>query len=152
MAALIFTNGADPEFNEFDGVLQNMASYYGHGEPDIMNGFDADDPKPIKGFEGLYLLVNNNDEVAKAYLYLMECLYSGEIDLKKNCTKLYRCLDILSGDLHYSSTQLNQFIVTSIGTFKHLGLPKDVVHLIVEMAVLGKMWDILQDFAERSID
>jgi hypothetical protein len=57
--------------------LQNMASYYGHGEPDIMNGFDADDPKPIKGFEGLYLLVNNNDEVAKAYLYLMECLYSG---------------------------------------------------------------------------
>lgn len=150
MAAIFFINGANPEFNHFDGVIQNMASMYGHGEPDIMNGFDTDDPKPVPGFEGLYLLVNSDDEVAKAYLYMMECLYSGKINIKESCTKLYQCLDTLSGDLQYSSAQLNQFLVTCLATFKHLGLSEEVVTFIVEVAVLDELWDILKEYAERS--
>ena len=150
MAVVFFLHGASPECNRFDGVVQNMASYYGHAEPDIIDGFDAADPRPIKGFDGLKLLIDSDDEVDKAYICIMEHFHSGTIDLKTECSRLYNCVDTLSRDLQYSSAELKSFILECLLAFHHLGLSKDIATVpIVERSVLDKMWDLLKSFAPR---
>jgi hypothetical protein len=78
-----------------------------------MKGFDKNDPKPIKGFKGLKLLISDTDEVGKAFIYIMEFLRSPRhINLRKNYKKLCSCLETLSEDLIFSPAELKSFIST----------------------------------------
>ena len=151
MATLFFVHGADPNHNAFDGVVHTEGSYLGFEDPDILDGFDADDPKPIKGFAGLKLLVNDANEIGKAYLYVMECLYCGAIDLEADYDRLAGCMDILSNDVQYSSSDLKAFILTSFLSMKRMGLSHDIALPIVENVVLGTLWYLLESFATRDI-
>eukprot|EP00804_Cyclotella_cryptica_P001641 CCRYP_014959-RA/>CCRYP_014959-RA protein AED:0.41 eAED:0.41 QI:2/1/1/1/0/0/2/7/102 len=86
-----------------------------------MEGFDRNNPTPVKGFEGLKLLISDTDEVGKAFIRVMEFLHSGHIDLKTDYHKLCSCLHTLSEDLQYSAAELKSFIIACLLTFRHFG-------------------------------
>ncbi|KAL9182102.1 hypothetical protein ACHAXT_012445 [Thalassiosira profunda] len=153
MGALLFVHGADPKNNAFDGAIETVLSVAGLESRAILDGFDAQDPQPVQGFAGLRLLVDSEDEgLGEAYLYIMECLFSGSIPLhREGYRKLAGCMDALSADLRCSLADLHSFVASTYLCVKRAGLPRDAALLVVERAVLDKLWSLLEAFATRGI-
>jgi len=142
MATLFFAHGADPKHNVFNGVIR---------PPTVSDGFDPMNPQPIKSYAGLQLLVNKTDLVFKALLRFMERLHSGPISLEENYETLAQCLDVLSDDLRYSRSDLRSFVMTSLLSLRRTGLPNEVALPIVESALLGHLWSLLESYATRGL-
>ena len=149
MAALFFIHGADPCNNAFDGVIETHASIHGYEEPEIVDGFSADNPEPIKGFKGLRLIARE-DPVGHAYLFIMECIHHGALSLKKDYVELSRSLDTIANDLQYSAADLKSFTISSLLSLKKMGLNEDVTIPIIETALIDTLWSLLESFATRS--
>ena len=86
MATLFFINGANPDNNAIGCIALNYSRYHDE-ERGIVSGFSI---QPIKGFKGLRLIVKGDNPIGQAYLFIMECLYHGELSLKKDFMKLSR--------------------------------------------------------------
>ena len=148
-APLFFINGADPDSNAFDWVFETQARR-GYGDPIIMDGFDKKNPKPIKGFAGLKLFIDADDAVGHGFLCIMEFMYCGVIDIKTDFSKLVYCFG-LTTDLQYSQSDLSALVLSSLLALRRMGLSNNNALPIVERAVLGTLWSLLESFATRSL-
>lgn len=123
-----------------------------HGCPEMENlyhgGVWQKHPKHIKGFEGLKLLINDTDQVSKAFLYMTEFLSSANIDLKTTSTNFTA---VLWEDLKCSAgtNVIHLYVLTH---FFCCGISPDTAFHVVEQVVLDRMWGILECFALRISD
>ena len=151
MGALFLVSGANPDNNTFNGVIHTHASYNGFGYPIVFDGFDADEPKPIKGFGGPKLPVKNDDEVSQAYLWIMERLNCGSITLSDNCSKLVSCINLLSSDLEYSRSDIRLFVTSALLCMKHMRLDNAIALYIVESTLVETVCCLLESFPTRGL-
>ena len=142
MAALYFVSGANPEHNTIfmrNGVLNF----------DVIGV--ARNHQPIKGFEGLNLLVGETDLEIKALVWLMESLQAGSISLENDYGELAGYLGILVDKLQYSQVELYTFIMTSLCVLRQNGLTNDVALSIVKSSLMSHLWFLLDLYAKQGL-
>jgi len=66
MIELFFVHGATPDTNAFNGVMTIREMFT--QRTTVFEGFDSVNPRPIKGFPGLKVLVKETDIAAKFLL------------------------------------------------------------------------------------
>ena len=150
MAVIFFIFGADPNNNGFNGTINTMGSELGVEPPRIHPGFDGENTIP--GFNGLELLIEEDNHKGKAYIMLMRVL-SGDtetIPIHKNFTQFTNAVDLVSENLQFTGNDSRTFLLDSIKCMtQYYGLPNELALRIAEESLLAKIWSALEEFCLR---
>jgi hypothetical protein len=133
MAAIFFVFGADPEHNIFDGAMEMPPGYV------PLPGFTIG--RRIRGFDGLFLLLREEDDIQYgiAYLMVMQICYRGEFDCRNEYKQLLENLELVDSDFNLGD--MKDRIMTSMLAFKRLGLPNELAVRIVGEMVVDTLYD-----------
>ena len=83
MACIFFVGGADLGRNKLAGILQMFDFSAGYVNPPVYESLAG---KETPSFDGLRVLIDENDELSLAYLWLMEICHKKNIDLEEDFT------------------------------------------------------------------
>ena len=86
MACILFVGGADLGSNELAGILQMFDFSAGYVGPPVYESLAG---KENPSFGGLWVLIDENDELSLAYLWLMEICHKKNIDLEEDFTHFF---------------------------------------------------------------
>ena len=139
MAAIFFVFGADPVRNIFDGVKEIPPGYV------ALPAFSIG--SRIRGFDGLFLLLREEDDIrySIAYLMIIQICYRGEFDCQNQYKQLLKNLEIVDTDFNLGD--MNERMVTSMLTLKQMGLPNEVALRIVGEMVVNTLYDGVRSHA-----
>ena len=135
MTAIFFVFGADPQHNIFDGIMEMPPGYV------PLPGFSG---QPIPGFDGLLLLLREEDDIeyGVAYLSVMEVCYNGALDVRHELGPLLRDMHVVREDLRI--VDMKDRIMTTLLALRRMGLPNEVAVRIVGDMVVATLWDAIK--------
>jgi hypothetical protein len=139
MAAIFFIFGADPQHNIFDGALEMPPGYV------PLPGFTIG--RPIRGFDGLFLLLREEEDIQYgiAFLMIMQICYRREFDCRHEYKQLLENLETVDTD--FKLGDMKGRIMTSMLTLRRLGLPNEVAVRIVGEMVVDTLYDRIRAHA-----
>ena len=81
MACIFFVGGADLGSNELAGILQMFDFSAGYDKPPVYKSLAG---KESPSFDGLRVLVDENDKLSLAYLRLMEICHNKSMEVEED--------------------------------------------------------------------
>jgi hypothetical protein len=105
--------------------------------------------KPIPGFDGLFLLLREEDDIEYgiAFLMIMQICYRGEFDCRNEYKDLLKNLKTVDSDFHLSD--MKDRVMTSLLSLRRSGLPNELAVRIVGEMVVETLYDGIRDHAFR---
>jgi hypothetical protein len=139
MAAIFFVFGADPQRNIFDGATQMPPGYV------PLPGFTLG--RPFRGFNGLFLLLREEDDIQYgiAFLMIMQICYRREFDCRLEYKQLVE--NLATVDTDFKLGDMKGRIMTSMLTLRRFGLPNEVAVRIVGEMVVDTLYDSIRAHA-----
>ncbi|KAI2505484.1 hypothetical protein MHU86_8915 [Fragilaria crotonensis] len=133
MTAIFFIFGADPKNNIFDGVMEMPPGYV------PLPGFTIG--RPIPGFDGLFLLLREEDDIEYgiAFLMIMQICYRGEFDCRNEYKQLLE--NLVTVDADFKLGDMKDRIMTSMLALRRCGLPNELAVRIVGEMVVETLYD-----------
>ena len=134
MVAIFLTvGGADPKDNVFDAHPK-------FGECVVVPGFD-----------GLDLLVDDDDDKGRAYMWLLRRMHERGC-IVQDMREIMERLDVVSKDMLFTGAECMGNVFHTIMCMRRLGLSNDIAMRIAEESIFVEVWHRLNEFALRGVD
>eukprot|EP00568_Trieres_chinensis_P008270 CAMPEP_0183312626 /NCGR_PEP_ID=MMETSP0160_2-20130417/42400_1 /TAXON_ID=2839 ORGANISM="Odontella Sinensis, Strain Grunow 1884" /NCGR_SAMPLE_ID=MMETSP0160_2 /ASSEMBLY_ACC=CAM_ASM_000250 /LENGTH=230 /DNA_ID=CAMNT_0025477517 /DNA_START=164 /DNA_END=856 /DNA_ORIENTATION=- len=147
MAAIFVLHGADPARNEFTRLLQMFDFSAGEDNPVLLEpSFSHPD------FGGLRALVDDDDELSLAYLWLMEACYRGQVACDGEVAHFLDVLDIICGDW-FDREAFQRNLQNKLSAMKIRGVSYNDARTTIQDHILRLAQGVLEGIAfEKSIE
>ena len=143
MAAIFFVYGANLSCNKLAGLLQMFDFSAGYENPVVHKSLEG---KFNPNFDGLRVLIDEDDEFSVAFLWLMEICHKGRIDLTLEFAHFLYCMEVV-GEGWFSRELSKKELMVYILCLRRCGLPNSLVKKIAEDLVLHFIWVFLEEVA-----
>jgi len=141
MASIFLLHGADPARNKFTRLLQMF---------DFSAGNDNPVPLQISSsrpdLSDLHALVEDEDELSLAYLWLMTTWHRGSITLDDDFARFQDVMGLICGEW-FDREALRQNVYNSLLIMKRRGIPCYIARKNIEDCILRLAQGVLKDIA-----